>query len=348
MSEDARFEMLWDCKFCGQKKLLGLTQRFCASCGAPQDPGTRYFPSDDEKVAVGDHPFVGADVGCPACGTFMSRAAKCCTNCGGPLGSGKDASVRADEVKAEGQSFARGQKGAPAANLYHGGPAPLAPPPAPEKSRMGLYLALFGAALALVVVGMLSLKLWKKDGTFEVVGHRWERTIDVEVYGATRKEAWCDELPGGAKVVARKRAERSKEKVKDGEDCQMRRKDLGDGTFKQVKECTPRFKDKPVLDDRCTYEVMTWRAARTLDARGAAISPAPAWPAAEGLRGGSCEGCERAGARRQKYELLLSDGKGEPKVCVLPEDRWRTFEKGRKVEAKVGVALGGIDCDSLR
>ena len=60
MVEESTFEMLWDCKFCGQKKLLGLTHRFCAGCGAPQDPAARYFPADHEKVAVKDSPFVGS------------------------------------------------------------------------------------------------------------------------------------------------------------------------------------------------------------------------------------------------------------------------------------------------
>ena len=27
------YEMLWDCGYCGHKKLLGLTHRFCANCG---------------------------------------------------------------------------------------------------------------------------------------------------------------------------------------------------------------------------------------------------------------------------------------------------------------------------
>src|SRR4051812_19922262 len=96
--DEAIYEMCWDCKFCGQKKLLGLTHRFCAGCGAPQDPAARYFPSDDEKVAVKDNPFVGVDVACPACKQPMSRAAKCCTNCGGPIDKGAEVARRADVV----------------------------------------------------------------------------------------------------------------------------------------------------------------------------------------------------------------------------------------------------------
>ena len=39
------FEMLWDCEHCGTKGLLGKSQRYCAECGAPQNPAKRYFPT---------------------------------------------------------------------------------------------------------------------------------------------------------------------------------------------------------------------------------------------------------------------------------------------------------------
>lgn len=346
MTEDARYEMLWDCKYCGQKKLLGLTHRFCASCGAPQDPGARYFPSDADKVAVADHPFVGADVGCAACGTFVSRAAKCCTNCGGPLSGGKDVQLRGEEVRADAAAFAQGQKGALAPNLYQGQAPPPPPAPPAKKSSLGLILGILGGVLVLALVALLVSAFWRKSGTFEVAGHTWLRTIDVETYGATRKEAWCDELPGGAKVVSRKREERSKEKVQDGEDCQVKRKDLGDGTFKQVRECQPRYKSKAVMDDRCTFEVMAWKRARTLKAEGKSLEPAPAWPRAS-LRTGTCEGCEREGARDEKYEVLFTSD-GAEHACAMPEAKWRAFTKGQRVEGKVRVVTGGLDCASLR
>ncbi|MDB4933727.1 MAG: hypothetical protein JWP87_699 [Labilithrix sp.] len=40
MSE-AVYEMFWDCKYCGQKKLLGLTHRFCAGCGKGRSVSSR-------------------------------------------------------------------------------------------------------------------------------------------------------------------------------------------------------------------------------------------------------------------------------------------------------------------
>ena len=68
------YEMMWDCEYCGSDKLLGVTHRYCPECGAAQNPDKRYFPPDDQKVAVQDHKYVGADLKCPACEEAMSAA----------------------------------------------------------------------------------------------------------------------------------------------------------------------------------------------------------------------------------------------------------------------------------
>ena len=46
------YQMLWDCKFCGTQKLLGVTHRHCPNCGAAQDPERRYFPAEADMVAL--------------------------------------------------------------------------------------------------------------------------------------------------------------------------------------------------------------------------------------------------------------------------------------------------------
>ena len=53
--EETHYEMLWDCEYCGTDKLLGVSQKFCPNCGSAQNAEKRYFPKDDEKVAVADH-----------------------------------------------------------------------------------------------------------------------------------------------------------------------------------------------------------------------------------------------------------------------------------------------------
>ena len=58
---EGHFEMLWDCEHCGTKGLLGLSQRYCAECGAPQNPDKRYFPKEGEAKIVDGHRYDGAD-----------------------------------------------------------------------------------------------------------------------------------------------------------------------------------------------------------------------------------------------------------------------------------------------
>src|SRR4051812_15298131 len=94
------FEMLWDCAFCGQKKLLGKTHRHCPSCGAAQDPSARYFPADADKVRVQDHVLVGADKLCPACQAPKSARATHCGACGAPLEGAKEVAQRRDQTGA--------------------------------------------------------------------------------------------------------------------------------------------------------------------------------------------------------------------------------------------------------
>src|SRR6185436_16014491 len=127
--------MLWDCKFCGTKKLLGLTHRHCPSCGAPQNAAERYFPSDSEKVRAEDHEYAGSDVVCGHCGDANSRKAQHCGGCGAPLEGAKDIARRADQVHAASVAFT-GQSREDARRELAPGAKPAAPSRAPSRFRL--------------------------------------------------------------------------------------------------------------------------------------------------------------------------------------------------------------------
>jgi len=333
---EAVYEMLWDCKYCGQKKLLGITHRFCANCGAPQDPQTRYFPPDHEKVPVHDHPYVGADVACPACRQPMSRAAKCCTNCGSPIDKGAEVGRKADVVVPPQGAVVPAQ-----------GPAAFQGAAPAKASLTWLWLLIGGVALA-ILVAVIGLAVWKRDGVFEVTGHSWERSIAVERYEAVRKRVWCDDAPAGARVLSREKEKRSTKKEQDGEVCGTRKQDLGNGSYKEVKECTPKYKDVPVMADKCEVEITEWRPSRKLTEKGESLAETPRWPASP-VRGGTCVGCEREGKRTERYVVELVEGKGgTPASCELPEARWSTFAKGSKWKGEMRVVTGTVDCDELQ
>jgi hypothetical protein len=329
---EAVYEMMWDCRFCGQKKLLGLSHRHCPNCGAPQDPDKRYFPPDNEKVAVKDHPFVGADLSCHSCNQLMSRAVKCCPHCGAPAGAGVEVQRVADVVVPDPNAPPPFQPGAPAAPASSKGVSPI--------------LIVVGVVGALLVVGILVMVFWKREGVFVVAGRTWERDVAIERYDTTRESAWCDSPPAGGREVARHKEQHGTNQVKDGETCQTRKKDQGNGTFKEVKECTPKYKDVPVMADKCDYDVNQWKTARTQSEHG--TEDAPRWPQTSLARTGTCLGCEREGARTEKYTVNFTDQKsGSAASCDVPETKWATFAKGGKYKGTSRVMTGGVDCDGL-
>jgi hypothetical protein len=335
--QDDVFEMLWDCRYCGQKKLLGLTHRFCPGCGAPQDPAARYFPSDAEKVPVRAPRFVGADVTCPACRTPSSRAAQNCGHCGSPLAQGAAVATKGAQVQS-----------APGAAWQPQAAFGASPPPKPAMATTTkVLLGLAGAALLAIVALVVIAATWKKSSTYAVLGHTWERNVSVETFGPVKKSDWCDALPSGARTLRRTSAQRGSEKIPDGQECRKIRKDQGDGTFKEVTDCKPKFKERPVMADKCDYEVDQWSPSRTLTASGADLDPR--WPDTSGLRAGTCQGCERPGSRSERYTLRLRGPKGEDDLeeCDVPETRWRAIPDKSRWRAKVGVLTGKVDCDSL-
>lgn len=349
MSEKV-YEMLWDCPYCGSTKLLGKTHRHCPSCGAPQENAPRYFPPEEEKVAVEDHVFVGADVICPACGTSASQAAKHCGGCGSPLEGGKEVARRADQVNAEGDVVAAETAKDARAELEAqrlGTPQPTAPPK--QKSMLGKVL---GGVGCLVVVGLVAALVFflfvKREAGFEVVGHSWQRTIAVERFDAVQESKWCDEMPAGATDVRRSKADRSTKKVQDGEDCKTRKIDQGDGTYKEKKECKPRYKEEAVQDDKCSYKINRWKVARTEKSSGNDTATAPAWPDPKLARTGQCVGCEREGTREEKYTVHLADTKsGEKQECDFEQSKWAGMKDKTRYKGETRVLGGGIVCSSL-
>jgi hypothetical protein len=339
MSEKV-YEMLWDCRYCGSRKLLGKSHQHCPNCGAPQQNAPRYFPADAEKVAVSDHVYVGADVVCPTCRSTSSRAAKHCGSCGGPLDAAKGVALQSDQVHPEGVAFLGGAPGQAAQGQ------PPAPPPRPRSPLVPLLIGC-GGLVALGVVGLLlTFVFWKKESTFEVAGRSWERTIAVERFGPVSETAWCKEMPGDAQNVRRTREQRSTNKVPNGEDCATRKIDNGDGTFREKRECKPRYKEEPVYDERCSYTANRWGVARTERSAGGE-APAPAWPELRLGRAGECVGCERAGARQETYTVKLVGDGGKAEECTFDAGRWATMRPKSRWKGEVRALTGGLACDSL-
>jgi membrane protease subunit (stomatin/prohibitin family) len=345
-TEEPVYEMLWDCKFCGAKKLLGATHRHCPTCGAPQNAEERYFPSDAEKVPAQSHVYYGADVKCAHCGEANSKNSKHCGGCGAPLDTAKEVLRREDRVARAGDAFA-GQTAADARGERLGTGAARAPTP-PRASGVRRALGIGCGVVVLLVAAAAVVLLWKKTDGVEVVRHTWKRTIEVERFGPVPDSAWCDSMPAGARGVSRSREIRSHERVRDGEECHTRKIDRGNGTFAEKEECSPKYRDEPVYADRCRFTVDRWQTARTATAEGNSLADALGWPDPSPLRAGSCEGCERLGKRREAYAVFLRDPKGAEHPCTFDEDKWRLFGVGSRWKGDIRVLGGSLDCDSLK
>ncbi len=349
------YEMLWDCPHCGTPKLFGIQHRHCPACGSPQDPEARYYPSDADKVAVQYHLYKGADVVCPGCTTANAAVAKFCVGCGAPMGDdAKQAAARSEQQVADGQAFdgesgkdarneARGRRDARVQQELNKGK-----PDKPGMSR-GLKIGLIVGGIALVVaVLVFVLFFWKREATVDVEGHAWARTIEVERFDEVRRSAWCNEMPKKARKVTKKKEKRSTKKVPDGEECVKKRKDNRDGTFKEIKECTPKFKEEPVYADKCTFRVDEWATVRTEKASGQGKDPEPSWPAVQLAKEGSCKGCEREGSRNETYTLKFVEPKeGENYDCDVERSLWDQASVGSHWKAEVGVVSTSLDCDSF-
>ncbi|MCB9714610.1 MAG: zinc ribbon domain-containing protein [Myxococcales bacterium] len=352
--EIGTYEMLWDCPHCNTPKLLGIQHRHCPACGAPQDPSARYYPSDEDKVAVEDHVYHGADLICPACTTANAAIARFCVGCGSPIGGDAEAAAaRSEQQVGQGEAFggetskdalaeARARRDAQRqqAQQAHAGPKP-------GMSR-GLKIGLVvGGVVLVVAVLVFVLFFWKRETTVEVKAVAWERTIEVQEFKEVRDSAWCDEVPSGARKVSRKQEKRSTKKVQDGEECVKKRKDNRDGTFKEIKECKPKFREEPVYDDKCYFEIDRWTTVRTEQARGSSNDPAPSWPAVELREPGTCKGCDREGERAETYSLTFVDLDGESHECEVERAVWDQAEVGAKWKAEVGVVTTSLDCGSF-
>jgi len=330
------YEMLWDCKFCGTEKLLGKSQKFCPVCGATQDPSWRYFPSDEDKVAVHDHKFVGRDVTCDSCGTLNSGDSAYCTNCGAPLENATTARTFGVREKSEGARFGeedlQSRLNAESA-AYARGEIPTDKPkavkPTTQKKSNGRnrwILPIIGVVLA-GIAGVAYLLLATTQITATVTDRTWERTVQIEVLREERGSAECGSQPSDADVYDRRREQVDTRRVQTGETCRNVQVDQGDGTFRQQRQCDPVYENEAVMGDVCYYTVERWRNSREASLAGE-FTQSLAWPATGITTSCANVGCEREGARSTDFVVYLQDAEGDVFTCDFSEAEWSEIPIG--------------------
>lgn len=342
------YEMLWDCQFCGTQKLLGKTHRHCPNCGAPQDPNSRYYPSDDEKVAVEDHVYVGADKICDSCTALNAGNAEFCGNCGAPLTEAARAKTLESQVKADGESFKTSGSRDVTKEKFEA-----------EMTRIGATgkkggfnwrtMAVIGV-VALVIVGAIAALTATRETKIIVRGHSWEREILIEQYQQVREGAWDEQVPIDAYSTSCSQRQRDTRQVPDGQECRTIRTDNGDGTFSEREQCTTRYRSEPVYDTWCDYTIDRWAYGRSVTTSGQSVNESPVWGEVTlKCEGQARLGCERESSRKETY-LVHFAGTDNDKTyqCPFPQDQWQNIRVESLWNARVRVIdAGAVDCNSL-
>lgn len=357
MSEQKFYEMLWDCQFCGTKGNLGLTHRFCPNCGAPQNPDARYYPSDEQKVAVQDHRYVGVDVICPNCSELNSAEAEYCGQCGTPLTEAARARTLSAQSRSKNEIFeSSGSRDITKERFDRQMQAIGVQPDTREKQKrggmnMGCFI-LLGIA-ALVAVGVFIAFNWTSDAQFTVVERQWERTIDVQQYTDFRVNTWRDSRPAGDDVQlvfgSCREQQRGTRRIPDGETCRTVRTDNGDGTFSERQQCTTNYRNEPVYDDMCTWTGYNWQNTTPLSANNQ-ISSSLIWPQASFTECSALRvGCLREAGRSESYFIIYRNNADESlHTCEYSLGRWTEIEEQSRWVGKVRQLGGSLVCDSLQ
>jgi hypothetical protein len=315
------FEMLWDCEFCDTKGLLAKSQRYCANCGGPQNPDKRYFPPEGQAVRVDGHQFVGADRACPACKSPMGAMAKNCTQCGSPLDGSAEVRGVVDPMAQPVQARAKPQQPR-------------------KKRRLSPIILGVGAVLAIAIWFFF---IRAHEATVEVTGHSWKRVIAIEELNDAQDSAWRNEVPVNASALVCYDKQRTTRQVTDGEDCHMERKDKKDGTFEQVKKCSPKTRAEPVMDSWCTFNARRWRQVSELKNEGTGLTPA--WPTGgpPADTAGIYLGAKRSGKQTETLTLQFRDHG----TCDVADNIWRKYKDGQKIKVEVRSSSGDVACSSL-
>jgi len=197
---------------------------------------------------------------------------------------------------------------------------------------IGLPLVVVAVLGALgVVVGLIAVLLGMvafdhtsgSQQVVEVVGHRWERSIEVDEVRMERDSDWCEDVPRNAEVVSRR------------EKFHHRERRLGP--------------DRDVYKEYCSYEEEVWKRVDSVKRSGKGTQPSPSWPVAPD-DGCSFQGCQRPGKRRDKLEVLIKrpkKHKGDAWGCDMDSvHEWESWKKGDQAKVLVGGLTGTAYCSA--
>lgn len=343
--------MLWDCKFCGTQKLLGVTHRHCPNCGAPQDPTRRYFPKEEDMVAVANPKYVGADKICPACSQPNSGDSTFCIACGADLATGKVAELQTERVIGTGIAESETRQDVTKAQ-FDAEMARVKKEKAQKPVLLGLrkkeLILISGVILlALCVVAVVFAVTYRKTTTGTISALTWERTIDIQDFQPRADSGWHETVPGDAYNRSCSERQRSTRRVPSGSHQECKDVDQGNGSFKRECHTVTDYRSEPVYDQWCSYTVDRWAYKRSVKASGQGKVPPPTWPTFILSTGNGRYGGEQESTHHEKYTVTIRDKDKKTHDCSYDETKWTTFDVGQSVTLKLRLG-GSADCSTLK
>lgn len=345
----------WDCKYCGTEGIRGRSLS-CPACGHVRDKDVKfYLPTEAEEVLDArllERARAGVDWLCAFCGSSNTATTENCRQCG--------ASHEESNQKQMERTYTMDQvpRSAQAAPVPVVAPAPT-PAPAPAAKR-GCSCSAIIASLAVLLLCVVGLGVWlalPRTSEMTVLGHSWERTVDVEEYKTVVDEGW--DVPSGGRTLSQREEVYGYDQVQVGTETRTRevseqvqvgtetytcgQRDLGNGFFEDI-ECDrpiyetqyrtetyeePIYESVPIIRTYYTYEIDRWEVVDTRRASG--TDHRAQWPQVR-LSGG-----QREGQRTERYVVRLANRQGEQFPLEVRLPQWERLAEGQRVPVQVDV-----------
>lgn len=276
----------WDCKYCGTKKIDGLTD-VCPNCGKQKSEDVKYY-MDGQHVYVTDEELSSArilksdcdgkhpDWVCPYCSQLNNYRDDVCVACGGQ----KSESERNYQDAAEPDYHVD--------TGTHNKPEPMS-----GKALRRIPIKGIGILLSIIMMIVLCvLGFYPIKKTVTVTGFSWERSIIIQEERTVAEDDWS--VPPGGRVYDTREEIRGYESVLDHYETRYETKtrevydhdevyytyeDNGNGTFTEIEHSSPVYRtetytepyqepvyrQEPVWDTKYYYEIERWFDADTYE-----------------------------------------------------------------------------------
>lgn len=341
MPKGRLIEGVWDCSYCGTKKIRG-SIRECPQCGHPRDEDVQFYlddPTNYVEGSVASKINRNPDWVCPYCDCLNSDNDSICKGCG----ASRDGSKDYFQNKTEKEEKKTELKSRP---YQHN----LGSEYRPRRNRGWIKWVAIGLGVAALIITLLCIFLPRTvEGTITDI--YWKSYVDIEEYTTVQESDWS--VPSGGRLLYSRSEIRSYDHVLDHYETRTRSvqvldhyedyvsgyRDLGNGYFEEIisqrpvyttKTETyqePVYKDVPVYDTKYYYEIERWlhQSYKTKSNHDKSPYYSDYMP----------QNKERETRRWTEYFVVIKDNKEKERTLSLSEEDWNKIEINQKVRLKV-------------